>query len=362
LLTELPLARQLAVWETTTGKKLTTVTRPDTIGEFPTIHFSPDGKWLALAVASGRVDVWNAVTGRPQGSNAAPRHGVLGVGFPGDGSVMVCGRQAQTIQVWQVPGEAPPPQAGHLGVVTAIRFSPDGKEILTAGSDYRVVRWDGATGKLKEVVFDPPASLTRRYDRLEAEHSLFTPDGKWCVACLDRGFLLIDVAARDATGRLSAKSVYPLWNNMAVSTDSTKLFAAGSAYSDGTEGVTACVWDIKQRRLLDQKFFPKMKPADKNEAAEKYFKDKYPNEYPAAANGDNAALTLGRMHIDPVTSMGSIGWHVSLKDPRSGKILFDQDTGCAGRNSWAVSPDGKRLALGWNDSTVLFFDLPATTK
>ena len=39
------------------------------------------------------------------------------------------------------------PQDGHFGGVTALQFTPDGRQLLSAGQDYRLIRWDAVAGK-----------------------------------------------------------------------------------------------------------------------------------------------------------------------------------------------------------------------
>jgi WD40 repeat protein len=190
------LARQVRIWDVTTGKELAMVR----LEHYPAeaIVFSPDGKTLAASGRNGPIQRWDARTGKPypaincreeQGYRLAlapdgktvaamaigpEAHGVverwdaatggslgecgppdglyrwsaLGLAFAADGRLVAWGTNAGQAVVWEVPSrKVISPVGGHPSRITGIGFAAGGKEILTAGADEKLYRWDAATGR-----------------------------------------------------------------------------------------------------------------------------------------------------------------------------------------------------------------------
>jgi WD40 repeat protein len=102
--------------------------------------------WLmipALAVVAHAQDVPLDVV-NPKGH----RGGVLGVAFAPDGKVLVsCGSDGLA-KIWDVvKGTVRADLAGHEGKVLRVAVSPDGKTIATGGEDRTVRLWNAADGK-----------------------------------------------------------------------------------------------------------------------------------------------------------------------------------------------------------------------
>jgi WD40 repeat protein len=114
-----------------------------------------------LEVATGRVPVVLAFA--PDGKTVAAAYG--GTGTPGGGA-----------RLWDVEtGNHVRTMGGHKSLALALRFSPDGKFLATAGDQHdRSVRlWDVASGK--EVrQFQGPRGAVRSVT--------FSPDGRWLAA------------------------------------------------------------------------------------------------------------------------------------------------------------------------------------
>ncbi|MBY0527917.1 MAG: WD40 repeat domain-containing protein [Gemmataceae bacterium] len=360
LATELPEAKQLVVWDSATGKKVAGLARPDAFGEFTDMHYSPDGNWLAITWSTGRLDVWNVATGKPLGSSTAACERILGVGFPGNNTAIACGRHAQAIQVWEAPGAPVPEPSGHAGIVTAIRFTANGKELLTAGTDNRVIRWDAGTGKELEVVYRRRMHRIPGFERLNAEDAFFTPDARLFVMPVDGGILVVDVEAKKELAILRCKGFAPSgWRRIAVSADGATLFAIASTFDSGKTGVMACAWQIKDAKLLNELRLPVRDRREELSTAEKALKEKFGDRYPEMAKESSPAAAMNQPTSDPWTSTGHIASRVTAIDPKEKKPVFDAVTGCICKNALAVSPDGRRLAVGWNDATLMLFNLSA---
>lgn len=138
------------LWEVPTGKPARTLL--GRTGQGARIAFSPDGKQLAAVAADGTVQRWALPDGTPAGSTDPPAElppvQPGGVAFAPGGRVVAWGRAGTATLVWEAPsGKLLTPVGAHTGAVRSIGFGAGGKELVTAGSDGRVVRWDLATGK-----------------------------------------------------------------------------------------------------------------------------------------------------------------------------------------------------------------------
>ncbi len=162
---------RIEVWDTTTGKKLSTlreIGKEVHLSYYPeknhvlTMRFSPDGTRLATGNLDTTVQLWDTTSGeelivfqkpiegnmwivsRGNGKdiiNNPMKEEKLGrpstLEFSPDGSLLACGNEDCTIKLWDtITGELVVTLTGHLCAVCLLTFSPDGA-ILASGS------WDG---------------------------------------------------------------------------------------------------------------------------------------------------------------------------------------------------------------------------
>jgi eukaryotic-like serine/threonine-protein kinase len=107
------------------------------------LAFSPNGRHL-VGVTSGRVSIWDTITGRPLPDLPVDTHAVS---FQPDGGRIATFGEKGTARLWDFPSGRPGPELrGHAGCVTAVTFSPDGRILATAGDDCFVRLWNTSDG------------------------------------------------------------------------------------------------------------------------------------------------------------------------------------------------------------------------
>jgi hypothetical protein len=130
------------------------------------LAFAPDGKTLAALATNWAVERWALADGKllkptpfpaadVLGYSTAP--GGIGLVFADNERIIAWGELGGVAVVWEAPGgKLLPPITGHVGAVSALRFTAGGKEVLTAGQDRYLYRWDAGTGRRTAVVEAPP--------------------------------------------------------------------------------------------------------------------------------------------------------------------------------------------------------------
>jgi WD40 repeat protein len=168
------------VWDGKTGKEVGTLgthTR-----EVFGLAFSRDGKHFASASRDGIVKLWDA---NRLNEKQQARHTLqarvpgpsLNVAFSPDGRRLASGGGENTVKIWDVETgkELQPPFRGHKGEVYTLAFSPDdgGRWIASGGEDTTVRLWDSHSGKLVH---------TFRGHLGLVSSVAFSPDGKYLIS------------------------------------------------------------------------------------------------------------------------------------------------------------------------------------
>ncbi|HEY7329051.1 MAG TPA: protein kinase [Gemmataceae bacterium] len=158
-------------------------------------RFSPDGRFLVTWALTGTVHVWDANTGRLL--HTLEHNGrVEWIAFDAMNPALCAtsGRDS-VVYVWDLSLGQPQAQLPHPSHTRRARFSPDGRELITACADGMLRIWDWRAGKLKEgLAFHPNGGM---------EDFAFTADRHW----------LITIGLRDLqlTDWRSKTSASPLW-------------------------------------------------------------------------------------------------------------------------------------------------------
>lgn len=147
-------------------------------GQINDVSFSADGRWLAVGAGetgvAGEAGLWK--TGDWSRGSVFRGHtdAVYAVRMSPDGRLLATAGYDRLALVWDVStGQITRTLTGHNDAVFGLAFSPDGLRIATASGDRTVKLWDVASGQRLDT-FSQPAK--------EQSTVAFSPDGRTVIA------------------------------------------------------------------------------------------------------------------------------------------------------------------------------------
>jgi WD40 repeat protein len=352
----------IEAWDVATGKKLRQYITRSNVGQ--KIFVSADGERLAACSQDGAVQVWEADTGKRLGTGFAPTNSVEAVALPADGPAVAFGLFNQTMQVWTVPGKVLTPQEGHFGPVSHIQFTADGKQIVTAGQDGRVVRWDAATGAEVETYgytsipvaargtaafpVRRPGRAVRWTNSWNVYQGAFSPDTQTIyLQGGNGGVAVVDLA----TGQEQFTLFFPnaaggsANTRPSLSADGRRVGAAGQYYQRNKYVFSAAAWDTETGQTLAEL---KM-DVDQNV--------RYVNGMATAVSPDGAYF--GVMCNVQEQRTGQATTEFTTFDLRTGaKLAAGGQTGRSHSPFLHPSPDNRSVLSLDQQSRLLVWDLP----
>ena len=135
------------VWNVQTHK-IDQVLRPERKAGNDGVSFSRDDRLVGTAGQDGFVRLYDVRTGRRVASLPTRRRSSLNdLDFSADGRWLAAAGLNETVYVWNAPTRSLMWKIDHHQLIFAIRFSPDGKRIVTGDNKGNVDFWDPATGR-----------------------------------------------------------------------------------------------------------------------------------------------------------------------------------------------------------------------
>jgi RNA polymerase sigma factor (sigma-70 family) len=284
-------------------------------GGIKALAFSPDGKHLAAGGLDSRVHQWDLATGKEHRFPQEHAGEVRSLAFSPDGKLLATGAGDRTLRVWSVPAalerwrqEFTDSDAAVCGVALAV----DGRTLAAATSTGELRLFDAVTGREKTRLRGPCCDFSR-------DGSLLACGGR------DGSIIIWDIAAD--TARLTLENNGCEIHHLAISPDGKRLVAGCSdPKNKDMPGVLRC-WNLSRGKLEREV------PAHRYAVTSVAYS---PDGRWLASTGAN----------EPEVRL----WDGALEDARPTLVSL----GAAHAYTAIFSPDGKVLAVGQGRSVVLW--------
>ena len=173
---------KIELWDVVTGTKIGVL--EGHVNVINNVAFSPNGEILASASSSdGEVKLWDVLTSQNFATLDHPNNFAFISSFSPDGSILTV-LVSQGIEFWDIETRT---LITILKQVAPLRFSPDGRIMISTNHDHSITIWDAATRT-------PITTLEGGWG-----NAIFSPDGSMLASSYRSTILLADMDSINAT-------------------------------------------------------------------------------------------------------------------------------------------------------------------
>jgi len=317
------------------------------IGSIGSVAFSPDGNTIA-SCGGNNIHLWDSHTNQLLKTFIGHTESVNSVVFSPDGETIASASDDRTIRLWNVKTRKPVKTLmAHASSVNSVVFSSDGETIASSGNDRIIRLWNASTGELLK-------TLTGHIENVNTV--AFSPDGNTIASGSGR---LVYLGGGEDVGTCVGQEIR-LWNantgkliktlkghtsvvNSVVFSPNGNTIASGSGHWRGYEGVASageeiCLWNANTGELI------KTLTGHKDVVSSVIF------------SPDGNLIVSGDWYWNGRLSSGTWSGEIRVWDAETGELIKTLTGHTGGVSSVTFSPDGKTLASGRTDGTILIWD------
>ncbi len=318
------------------------------ISSIESVAFSPDGKTV-VSCGGNNIHLWDSDTNQLLETLIGHTESVNSVILSPDGETIASASDDGTIRLWNVNTREPlKTLMAHADSANSVVFSSDGETIASSSNDRTIRLWNANTGELLR-------TLTGHVENVNT--IAFSPDGNTIASGSGR---LVYLGGGEDSGTCVGQEIR-LWNantgeliktltghtsvvNSVVFSPDGKTIASGSGHWMGYEGKASAgeeirLWNANTGELI------KTLTGHKDVVSS------------VAFSPDGSYIVSGDWYDwDGYLSSGTWSGEIRVWDAHTGEHLKTLKGHTGGVSSVAFSPDGKVLASGRTDGTILLWD------
>ena len=342
--------KKIKLWDAVSGEHQLTLT--EHTDEVYSLVFNPDGRTFAGIGGDSTIRLWDAVTGEHLQTITGHTRSVSSISFSPDGSRLATGSGHdkagdKIIRIWNV-------QSGCLQstfkvpigrwlnqdnyLIDFVSYSPDGKTLASGSDDGTIRLWDTQSNQLQFTTFEGFRGISTeksiKYYTIDGLVLAYSPDGKTLASSSpdwfgntfqkDNTVQLWDAATCKHKTTLTAENCEKILS-IAFSPDSRTVAGSG-------DDSTVYLWDVTNGKLK----------TTLTGHREKFVRS-------VAFSPDGRTLASGAS-----TGGEFVTGEVCLWDVASGECKASLDNGFNGVHSVIFSPDGSALAVGATKGVTLW--------